>query len=64
MKLRFAGGSISVLMKFTLKNGNKSFLPYQSRLSGILSVSSEPKLNVVHYERQTGTNSDFLMLIS
>lgn len=29
---------------------------------GILYVSSEQKINAVHYERQTRTNSDFQML--
>lgn len=38
------------------------FSPYRNGTFGILYVFSEEKMNVAHYERQTGTNGDFLML--
>jgi len=55
---------MSVLMKLIWKIKPNHFLPYQNGMFGILYIVSELKMNVVHYERQTGTNSDFLMLNS
>lgn len=44
------------------KSKQTIFLPYQNGTFGILYVFSEQKINGVHYERQTRTNSAFSML--